>query len=170
MALLGRRPAINDWEYLIVFKPFSVSLLVLSLALLVSACGSKSPRAPDATAAAHPLPTTSFAAVDLAGIRKAEGGKTVAEVYADKDQLAGQSVSVHGKVVKTHPTVMGKNWLHVRDGSGTDKTDDLTVTTLGPLPSVGETVLVTGTLAVNKNLGLGYQYEVLLEDAKVTTE
>jgi hypothetical protein len=120
----------------------------------------------------HPAAKPS-AAVDLAGIAKAEGGKTVAEVFAEKDQLAGQKVVVRGKVVKTNANIMGKNWLHVRDGSGSDKTNDLTVTApggAGVLPNVGDTVVVTGQVALNKDFGMGYTYDVILEDAVVTVE
>jgi len=161
-----------------VSKAITGSLLVLTLVLILPGCGSKTPPTPAATTAApatpavpaHPLPATAYSAVDLSGIKRAEGGKTVAEVYADKDQLAGKTVIVRGKIVKARANVMGKNWLHLRDGTGTEQTNDLTVTTAGPLPSVGETAVVTGTVALNRNLGLGYQYDVLVEDAKVTTE
>jgi hypothetical protein len=108
--------------------------------------------------------------VDLTGIKKADGGQTVAELYAGKDRLAGQKVSVRGRVVKTRANIMDKNWVHLRDGTGADGSNDLTITTAGPLPEVGATVLVTGQLAKDKNLGLGYAYAILLEDAQVTTE
>ena len=65
---------------------------------------------------------------------------------------------------------MGKNWLHVRDGTGSGNTSDLTVTTSGDLPEVGDTVVVTGQVSLNKDFGLGYQYDVILEDAEVTVE
>jgi hypothetical protein len=157
-----------------VSKAIIGSLLALTVLLCLPGCGKQATTAPAATAAAppagHPLPATAYAAVDLSGIAKAAGGKTVAEVYAEKDQLAGKEVVVRGKVVKTRDNIMGKNWLHVRDGSGTDKTNDLTVTTSDPLPAVGATVLVTGIAAANKDLGLGYKYDVLIEDAKVKAE
>jgi hypothetical protein len=65
---------------------------------------------------------------------------------------------------------MGKNWLHVRDGSGAEGTNDLTITTAGTLPNVGDTVVVTGNVALNKDFGMGYAYDVLVEDAQVTVE
>ncbi|MCK7579746.1 MAG: hypothetical protein MZV65_31320 [Chromatiales bacterium] len=70
------------------------------------------------------------AEVDLSGIAKADGGKTVAEVLRrEGPRSPDQPVIVRGKVVKTNAGIMGKNWLHVRDGSGAEGTNDLTVTT-----------------------------------------
>lgn len=116
----------------------------------------------------HPMPSAPAQAVDLSGIAKAEGGRTIAEVFAAKDQLAGQMVAIRGKVVKTNPRIMGRNWLHIRDGSGTEGANDLTVTTAGAVPTVGDTVLVNGTAVLNKDFGMGYTYDVIVEDAEVT--
>ena len=156
-------------------KAITGSLLILTLLVVLPGCGKESgaPKAPAAVAQpaeSHPLPAAAYTAVDLSGIKKATGGKTVAEVFAEKDQLAGQQVVVRGKVVKTRANIMGKNWVHVRDGSGSESTNDLTVTTADTPPTVGSTVVVTGQLSRNKDLGLGYKYDVLIEDAKVQTE
>jgi hypothetical protein len=35
---------------------------------------------------------------------------------------------------------------------------------------VGDTVLIKGKVVINKDLGSGYKYEVIIEDAKVTRE
>ena len=67
----------------------------------------------------------------MAGVAKADGGKTVAEIFAEKDALANQQVTLRGKVVKINAGVMNMDWLHVRDGSGAEGTNDLTVTTVG---------------------------------------
>ena len=155
--------------------------LALAVLVALAGCSKKEPaadaaKAPEAAAAAQPqMPAEHPAAkpasdVDLTGIAKAEGGKTVAEVFAEKDALAGQKVTVRGKVVKANVAIMNKNWLHVRDGSGAEGTNDLTVTTAGTVPSVGDTVLVTGTVALNKDFGMGYSYDVIVEDAEVTVE
>jgi hypothetical protein len=87
-----------------------------------------------------------------------------------RTQLAGQPVVIRGKVVKSNPGIMGKNWLHVRDGSGAEGTNDITVTTAGDVPNVGDTVLVKGPVTLNKDFGMGYQYDVIIEDAEVTVE
>jgi hypothetical protein len=128
---------------------------------------SKTPRMPEG----HPPLTTSTgtATFDFSGIEKAVGGKTVAEVFAAKQRLAGQEVAVRGKVVKFNPNIMGVNWLHVRDGTGSQGTDDLTVTTNTKV-QVGDTVLIRGTVAIDKDFGAGYTYPVIVEKAQVTVE
>jgi len=161
-------------------KPTLGSLLALSIAMTVVGCNKEPPATaglppghPEAGMPAsepHPMPSAPVQAVDLSGIEKAEGGKTIAEVFAEKDQLAGQMVVIRGKVVKTNPRIMGKNWLHVRDGSGAEGSNDLTVTTAGTSPTVGDTVVVTGPVVLNKDFGMGYTYDVLIEDAEVTVE
>lgn len=107
--------------------------------------------------------------IDLSGIKKVEGGQTVADVFAGKGNLAGKNVKVRGKVVKFSPGIMGKNWIHLQDGTGAEGTNDLTVTTNDTV-NVGDTVVVAGKLATDKDFGYGYQYAVILEDAKVTAE
>lgn len=156
------------------------SVLALSLAMSVSGCNKQEPAkavsAPEAPAAGqapadmnHPA-AKPVADVDLAGITKAEGGLTVAEVFAGKEKLAGQKVTVRGKVVKTNAGIMGTNWVHVRDGSGAEGTNDLTVTTNGAVPNVGDTVVITGPATLNKDFGMGYAYPVLVEGADVKVE
>jgi len=111
------------------------------------------------------------AAVPLTGIKRAAGGRTVQEIIAAGAKLAGQTVTVRAKVVKYNAKVMGKNWLHLQDGSGNaEKSDnDLTITTT-LAAKVGDIVLVTGKVATNKDFGSGYKYAVLVEEAQVTVE
>jgi hypothetical protein len=116
-----------------------------------------------AAAAAPQVPT------DFSGITKADGGKSVSEIFAEKTALNGQSVKLRGKVVKAMSGIMGKNWLHVKDGTGAPGTDDLVVTTMATA-KVGDTVLVTGNVAADKDFGSGYRYEVIVEDAEITVE
>jgi hypothetical protein len=163
-----------------VLKPITGSLLAVAVALSVSGCSKEQPAQPAAAPAAaasstpamppHPTPEAPTANVDLAGIARAAGGMTVAEVFAGKHQLSGKPVIVRGKVVKTNANIMGKNWLHVRDGSGAEGSNDLTVTTTGTLPNVGDTVLLTGPVVLDKDFGMGYQYDVMVEDALVKVE
>lgn len=109
--------------------------------------------------------------MDFTGIHRAPDGKTVQEIVQGRKELAGQTVTVRGRVVKYSPMVLGRNWLHIRDGSGSAQAgdNDLTVTTSDPA-QVGDLVLVSGTVATNLDFGSGYKYRVLLQSAKVKAE
>lgn len=114
--------------------------------------------------------TPAVVAAPVAPVAKATGAdaRTIAELWTQKDRLANAVVSVRGTVVKYNAAVMGKNWLHLQDGSGdaTKGTHDLTVTTLDAA-SVGATVTITGTVHLNRDVGAGYTFALLVEDAKV---
>lgn len=107
--------------------------------------------------------------MDFTGLKPAEDGKTVAEIYVASDTLAGKPVKVRGKVVKYNVEIMGRNWLHIQDGTGSAGSNDLLVTSTGEA-KLGDTVLVEGTVATNQDFGAGYKYRVMIEDAKVTVE
>jgi len=111
----------------------------------------------------------SVAEVDVSGVEKAVGGNTIEELYAGKADLAGQEILVRGRVVKFLSGIMGKNWLHLRDGTGVPGSDDLTVTT-DAMVETGDTVLVRGRVAADKDFGYGYKYELIVEDAEITVE
>jgi len=103
-------------------------------------------------------------------VKKAEGAdaRTVAEVWGSRARLGDQNVTVRGMVVKSLSGVMGKTWIHIRDGSGTRAAgdDDLTVTTNDPV-KVGDVVLVSGVVRVDKDFGAGYHYPVIIENASL---
>lgn len=114
----------------------------------------------------HPSTSRGPGAVDLTGIKRAENGQTVEEIIKGKAKFAGKRIAVRARVVKYNSGILGKNWLHIRDGSGGDGTNDLTVTTNGTA-KVGDLVLVTGVLSVDRDFGGGYKYSVIVEDANV---
>lgn len=105
----------------------------------------------------------------VSGIQKAEGGYQVGEIWAKGDQLNGKAVKVRGRVVKFTPNIMGTNWVHIQDGSGSGDTVDLTVTT-AEIVAVGDVIVAEGFLAVDKDFGAGYVYARIIEKATVTKE
>ncbi len=113
--------------------------------------------------------TTAKPAVDLKGITKAKDGKTIQEIFAARATLAGKEVKVRGKVVKYNAMILGKNWLHIQDGTGAAGSNDLTVTTSSNA-KVGDTVLATGTVSIDKDFGSGYKFSVMMDDARVVVE
>ena len=95
--------------------------------------------------------------------------KSIADIYKEKAELAGKPVKLQGKVVKVNNNIMNRNFLHLQDGSGDPAagTNDLTITSDGTA-AMGDTVTVTGTLAVDLDFGSGYKYPLLLEKATIT--
>jgi len=103
-------------------------------------------------------------------VAKADGsdGRTVEEIWTNHVVLKDKQVVVRGKVVKFLPEIMGKNWIHLQDGSGSaeNRTNDITVTTTDKA-AAGDVVVVTGTIRTDVNLGAGYAYPVIIEHAKL---
>jgi hypothetical protein len=101
-------------------------------------------------------------------VAKASGAdaRTVAEIVAKGAELKDKPVLVRGKIVKYNPAIMGKNWIHLRDGSGSaaDNTNDVLVTTTNPAKT-GDVVTVRGVVRTNKDFGAGYTYKVIIEEA-----
>jgi hypothetical protein len=103
-------------------------------------------------------------------VKKASGpdAYTVAELHEKSTELDKKAVVIRGQVVKFSPNIMGKNWIHIQDGSGNPSkgTNDILVTSQDVL-SVGDIVTVKGTLFKDKDFGSGYKYAVIVEQASI---
>jgi hypothetical protein len=99
----------------------------------------------------------------------AQNGYTVAELFVKRASLNKQKVTVRGQVVKVNPNIMGRNWIHIQDGTGdpAKNTHDLVVTS-ADIAEKGAIISVEGTLAADKDFGYGYKYDVIVEDAVLT--
>jgi hypothetical protein len=118
-----------------------------------------------------PSPTTMAGrpqAPEDGGIRvdKVPGGYTVAELFAKRNTLNGNTVLVRGKVVKFSRQIMNRNWAHIQDGTREGDFYDLAVTTSDTV-SLGGVVIFEGKVSVQKDFGAGYVYDLILEDARV---
>lgn len=100
-------------------------------------------------------------------VDRVSGGKTIEEVYAQKESLAGKIVKIRGKVTKYNPEIMDLNWIHIQDGTGANGTHDLLVTSKATAEP-GQVIVVEGKVAVNQDFGQGYAYPVLIEEAKIS--
>ena len=109
-------------------------------------------------------------ATPVGKIAKASGAdaRTVAEVVTGKEALKGKSVTIRGQVVKVSTGILGKNWIHLQDGSGSpaNATHDIVVTTTDTV-AVGDVINANGTVRTDLDLGSGYKYAVLVEGAKI---
>jgi hypothetical protein len=101
-------------------------------------------------------------------VDRAPGGKTVAEILAERKALSGKTVRLRAVAVKVNANIMGKTYVHVRDGSGDPAkgNHDLTVT-MQDVPKIGDTLVLEGVLGLDRDIGAGYQFPTILEDAKL---
>jgi hypothetical protein len=102
-------------------------------------------------------------------VEPAEGGITIGQLFARRKDYAGKTVKIRGQVVKFNPAIMEKNWVHLQDGTGAGKEFDLTVTT-ADAAKVGAVETFEGKITLNKDLGSGYKFAILMEDAKKLSE
>jgi hypothetical protein len=90
---------------------------------------------------------------------------TIGKLLADKKSYEGKVIKVKGQVTKYNGGIMGKNWVHIQDGTEYQDGFDLTVTTEITV-AVGETVTFEGKITLDKDFGYGYAYSVLMEEGK----
>ncbi|MGA2191925.1 MAG: DNA-binding protein [Nitrospirota bacterium] len=114
---------------------------------------------------------TAAVSAEKISVDKAEGDNayTVADLYRNSSKLDKKEVLVRGKVVKVSTQIMGKNWVHIQDGSGSaDRgNNNLVVTIKDSPPSIGDIVIAKGVLTKDKDFGYGYKYDVILDNASV---
>ena len=99
---------------------------------------------------------------------KKDGVTSIADVYKNHKELSGKEVTVQGKVAKFNKNIMGKNWIHLQDGTDFEGNYDLTLTSMD-VTSVGAIVEFKGIVTLNKDFGAGYSYAVIMEEAKVVS-
>ncbi len=91
---------------------------------------------------------------------------TVAKLYQEKKALVGQVVQVQGKVVKVNNGIMKRNFIHVQDGTGDQNSNDLIVTSQ-QTANVGDSVVITGRVVLDREFGSGYSYPLLIEESTI---
>jgi len=99
-------------------------------------------------------------------IEPVQGAITISELYKNKKDYSGQIVKIKGKVTKVNPSIMGKNWIHLQDGTEFEGQFDLTVTS-DVIPETESIVTIEGKVSLDKDFGYGYAYPLLLEEAKI---
>ncbi len=96
-------------------------------------------------------------------IEPAEGGISIATLFANRETYKDKTVKIKGQVTKINMSIMGKNWIHIQDGTDDDGNFDLTITT-SQVAEVGNVVTFEGKITLDKDFGAGYVYEVIMED------
>jgi len=94
-----------------------------------------------------------------------EGCITIGNLIENRKSYSGKVVKIKGVVTKYNPAIMGKNWVHIQDGTENKGGFDLTITT-DEGASVGDTMTFEGRIVLDKDFGYGYKYLVLMEEGK----
>jgi hypothetical protein len=97
-------------------------------------------------------------------IKALKNGKTITNIFAESAGLNGQVVSLNARVMKVNENIMGKNWITLQDGTGSDP-DNKLLATSREMVAPGTLVVAKGTVVTDVDLGYGYNYKVLLEEA-----
>ena len=97
-------------------------------------------------------------------VERVEGSVTISELFANPSSYEGKKVRITGEVTKFNPYIMDRNWVHLQDGTDYQGKFDLTATT-DEFFETGNQITLEGILALNRDFGYGYSYELLLENA-----
>lgn len=99
-------------------------------------------------------------------VEKLKDGISIAELYEFHPKYAGKDLEIRGEVTRFSPRIMGKNWVHIQDGTEFAGNFDLAISTQDSV-AVGSVVVFSGIVRLNKDFGAGYFYKILLEDARL---
>ncbi len=89
------------------------------------------------------------------------GSIKIVDLVGSAEEYRNKTVQISGVVVKVNRKIMGRNWIHIKDGSMDDF--DLVITSDMDVPE-GHTVTMTATVALNEDFGAGYKYDIILEN------
>ena len=90
-----------------------------------------------------------------------KGSVKIAEVVKNPKKYEGKTIQISGRCVKINPGIMGRNWIHLKDGS---KDDFDMVVTSNVFVKEGDVVTMKAKVALNKDFGAGYKYDLILEE------
>ncbi|MDD2790964.1 MAG: hypothetical protein PHU40_09915 [Sulfurimonas sp.] len=102
-------------------------------------------------------------------VSKNADGYSIEELYAKKADLNAKSIKVNATVVKVSKNIMGKDWIHLQDGTGIAESSDIIATSTNSTVKVGDIVITSGVIKTDVDLGYGYQFSIIIEEAKFTS-
>jgi hypothetical protein len=92
------------------------------------------------------------------------GSIKISELVNNIKKYEGKTVQLSGKCVKINPNIMGRNWIHLKDGSNDDF--DLVITS-DTFVKEGSAITIKAIVSLNKDFGAGYKYDIILENGIV---
>lgn len=153
----------NNFESKTLNKTFASILFANTISKKSS--GNEQPSSNPAPISSHSKPEVDTQ--ESINVAPLSDGQTVKSIFTDKEKLKNKAIKIKGIVTKYNGGIMGKNWLHIQDGTSLGNSIDITVTSSQSV-NVGETIIVEGTLTLDKDFGSGYFYDVIIENATIT--
>jgi predicted RNA-binding protein len=99
-------------------------------------------------------------------VEVAQDGISIADLISDMKSYDGKTVRIRGQVTKYNADIMDKNWIHIQDGTEYDGKFDLTITS-DVAVETGNVLSFEGKIALDRDFGFGYFYEIIMEEAKI---
>lgn len=90
----------------------------------------------------------------------------IAALFAQAPSLAGKPARVRGQVVKATP-VQGVTYYRISDGSSAEPSSAQLVVSSTAKASSGQVVTFEGQVQTNVDVGIGFKYPVMLQDARL---
>jgi len=98
--------------------------------------------------------------------KEVEGSIKISELFKNKSEYEGKEIQISGKCTKLNPNIMGRNWIHLKDGSYDDI--ELVITSDVAVPE-GHFVTMKGIVALDKDFGAGYKYDLIIENGQIVS-
>jgi len=89
---------------------------------------------------------------------------SIAELRENKEKYNNAIVKLSGQVTKYNPNILNINWVRIQDGTEFDGKKYIAMTTSSEVKT-GDTISVEGKVSLDKDLGRGYVYDILIENA-----
>jgi hypothetical protein len=93
-----------------------------------------------------------------------KGAVPIAELLANPAKYEGKVITVTGRCTKVNHQIMNRNWIHIEDDS--KKPKELTITSQ-EIITLGSVGVFEGKIALNKDFGAGYRYDIIMEEARL---
>ncbi|MEF9427410.1 MAG: hypothetical protein L0956_09690 [Candidatus Mariimomonas ferrooxydans] len=155
----------KDFHSKAMEKTFDYILFVTRIRVLQNSPSEKKVEMPDdeyhkdipGTGQAVPLPQKGEIVI-------AEGSRTIKDIFSEREHLKGNEIILRAKVIKVSKNILGKNWVTLQDGTGISPDDRLIATTTETV-NTGDVLTVKGTVITDVNIGAGYSYKIMIENA-----
>ena len=90
---------------------------------------------------------------------------TISDLLSSPEKYKGKIIEVSGKCTKVNINIMGKNWIHLQQKDKNGQSYNLVVTSRDNA-RVGEECYFEGKIDTKLDLGAGYFFDVIMQEAK----